>query len=234
MPKVLAWEKYLKTVNPHINIKTHQHELGKNDEPLVKEIISKNDMIILNTSDYEANFVIARVCFNLKKRMIVGPGTANCWIVSTFTHENNISMETVGGFGTEKTDVKDVNYEETMKYYIALNKIPGRSERFEPGIMDKIRKGDLAFRSCKMFVSLVNSAQTWEAVKNLAVLRGLKLKNTSIVKFPIMQIFDPFRGSSFYWNAQSKEVGIPNWLTGDISWQLYTEEEKCPSQFEKI
>jgi hypothetical protein len=66
------------------------------------------------------------------------------------------------------------------------------------------------------------------------VLKGLELKNTSIVKFPIMQIFDPFRGSSFYWNAQSKEIGIPNWLSGDISWQLYTEEEKCPSQFEKI
>jgi molybdopterin/thiamine biosynthesis adenylyltransferase len=234
MPKVLAWEKYLKLINPNVQIQTHQKELDRHSEAFVKEIVSENDMVILNTSDYEANFVIARVCSNLKKRMVVGPGTANCWIVSSFTHTDEVSMETVGNFGTEHTDVKDVDYKATLKHYIALNKIPGRAERFEPGVMDKIRKGDLAFRSCKIFVSLVNSAQTWEVVKNLAVLRGLELKNTAVVEYPIMQIFDPFRGSSFYWNAQTKEIGIPNWLTDEISWQVYTKEDQQASQFETL
>jgi hypothetical protein len=33
-----------------------------------------------------------------------------------------------------------------------------------------------------------------------------------------VQVFDPFRGSAYYWDAAKNRIGIPNWLTGKIRW----------------
>ena len=68
---------------------------------------------------------------------------------------------------------------------------------------------------------MVNCAQTWETVKNTAILNGLNLQLTEIIEFPVMQMFDIFRGSSFYWNVETKKVEIPNWLTDEITWYPY-------------
>ncbi len=217
-PKVEAWQEYLAGINPACETHILNQQLTRNDEPVVRDIVQASDLVILNTSDFEANFVIARVAYQLGKRMIAGPGTANCWVVTTFTHQQGVSLESVGGFGTEHQDVKEVDYEAALPKYAKINLFPGRQERLYPEVLDQVRATQIAPRSCKMFVSLVNSAQTWEAVKNTAVLNGMDLRNTRVIEFPVLQMFDPFRGSSFFWNAETGQIGIPNWLTEDVVW----------------
>ncbi len=224
MRKVDAWEKYLKTVNPECHVETYNKTLDRNDEDFVADIVKDYHIVLLNTSDYEANIVIARVASQLGKRMIAGPGTSNCYVVTTFTHENGVTLESVGGFGTENTALADIDYEEIRPKFMQLYMFPGRRERLDPGTLLQVQNGVIAPRSSKLFVSLVNCAQTWETVKNTAILNGLELQNTEITEFPVMQMFDPFRGSSFYWNSRTREVGVPNWLTDEIAWSPYRED----------
>ena len=65
---------------------------------------------------------------------------------------------------------------------------------------------------------MVNAAACWEIVKNTAVLNGIPLQNTKVIEFPVVQVFDPFRGSAYYWDAAKNRIGIPNWLSGKIRW----------------
>jgi hypothetical protein len=190
----------------------------RNDEKWVEAVVSDVDIVALGTSDVEANFVIARVCHRLRKRMVIGPGTANCWVVSTVTHEGELSIESVGNFGTEGQDVKDVDYKALLPKYMKIYMFPGRVEKIYPETLQKVRSGEIPPRNCKIFVSMVNAGACWEIVKNTAVMNKIILQKTKIIEFPVIQVFDPFRGSAYYYNTQTEKIGIPNWINGRIRW----------------
>lgn len=216
--KTEAWKEYLQKVNPEAGVTAYVRNVTRNDEKWFEDIVSNVDIVALGTTDIEANFLIARVCHRLRKRMVIGPGTSNCWVVSTVTHENGISIESAGKFGTEGQDVRDVDYQALLPKYMAIYMFPGRTEKLYPEVLQKVRKGEIPPRNCKIFVSMVNAASCWEIVKNTAVMNGIKLQNTKVIEFPVIQIFDPFKGSAYYYNAQTEKIGIPNWLTGRIRW----------------
>jgi hypothetical protein len=213
-----AWKEYLQKVNPECSVAAYCRKVTRNDEKWLEGIVAGVDIVALGTSDIEANFVISRVCHRLRKRMVVGPGTSNCWVVSTFTHEGNVSLERIAGFGTENTDTRDVDYQALLPKYMRIYMFPGRTEKLYPDILQKVRNGEIPPRNCKIFVSMVNAASCWEIVKNTAVMNGIALENTKIVEFPIIQIFDPFKGSAYYYDAAKDRIGIPNWMTEKIRW----------------
>jgi hypothetical protein len=213
-----AWKEYLQKVNPGCSVTDYCRKVTRNDEKWLEEIISGVDIVALGTSDPEANFVIARVCHHLRKRMVIGPGTSNCWVVSTVTHEGNISIESVGKFGVEGVDVRDVDYKALLPKYMQIYMFPGRIEKLYPETLQKVRSGEIPPRNCKIFVSMVNAASCWEIVKNTAVINGLTLQNTKVIEFPLIQVFDPYKGSAYYYDAGKDRIGIPNWLTGRIRW----------------
>lgn len=213
-----AWKEYLQKVNPECSVAAYCRKVTRNDEQWLEGIVAGVDIVALGTSDIEANFVISRVCHRLRKRMVVGPGTSNCWVVSTFTHEGNVSLERIAGFGTENTDTRDVDYQALLPKYMRIYMFPGRMEKLYPEILQKVRNGEIPPRNCKIFVSMVNAASCWEIVKNTAVMNGIALENTKIVEFPIIQIFDPFKGSAYYYDAAKDRIGIPNWMTEKIRW----------------
>ena len=216
--KPQAWKEYLRAVNPGCEVIAHCRRVTKNDEAWLADVIAGVDIVALGMTDIEANFLIPRVCHRLRKRMIVGPGTSNCWAVSTFTHEGDVSLERVGGFGTEGIDARDVDYGAILPAFMRIYMFPGRAERLTPETLQRVQRGEIAPRNCKIFVSMVNAAACWEIVKNTAVLNGLPLRNTRVIEFPLVQVFDPFRGSAYYWDAARNRIGIPNWLTGKIRW----------------
>jgi hypothetical protein len=213
-----AWKEYILKVNPGARVETHVRMVTRNDEKWVEAVVSDVDIVALGTSDVEANFVIARVCHRLRKRMVIGPGTANCWVVSTVTHEGELSIESVGNFGTEGQDVKDVDYKALLPKYMKIYMFPGRVEKIYPETLQKVRSGEIPPRNCKIFVSMVNAGACWEIVKNTAVMNKIILQKTKIIEFPVIQVFDPFRGSAYYYNTQTEKIGIPNWINGRIRW----------------
>jgi hypothetical protein len=150
--------------------------------------------------------------------MVVGPGTSNCWAVSTFTHKGKVSLEGVGGFGTEGIDAREIDYKAILPKFMRIYMFPGRAERIYPETLQRVQRGETPPRNCKIFVSMVNAAACWEIVKNTAVMNGIALENTSVIEFPVVQVFDPFRGSAYYYNVAKDKIGIPNWLTGKIRW----------------
>jgi hypothetical protein len=176
------------------------------------------DIVALGMTDIEANFLIPRVCHRLRKRMVVGPGTSNCWAVSTLTHTGRVSLESVGGFGTEGTDAREIDYKAILPKFMRIYMFPGRAERLYPETLRKVQRGEIPPRNSKIFVSMVNAAACWEIVKNTAVLNGIALQNTNVIEFPLVQVFDPFRGSAYYYHAEKDKIGIPNWLTGKTRW----------------
>lgn len=216
--KTEAWAEYLKKINPACEVSTHSRQITKLDEKWVEEIVGGVDIVALGMTDIEANFLLSRVCYRLRRRMVVGPGTAHCLVVTTFTHQGDVSLEKVGRFGTEHLDVRDIDYQSLMPKYMKLYMFPGRTEKMYPDVLRKVRTREIPPRSCKIFVSLVNAAACWEMVKNTAVMNGIQLQNTNIIEFPLVQVFDPFRGSTYYFDAAKDRIGIPNWLTGKIRW----------------
>ncbi len=216
--KAEAWKEYLQAVNPGCEVTAHCRKVTKNDEAWLAEVIAGVDIVALGMTDIEPNFLIPRVCHRLRKRMVVGPGTSNCWAVSTLTHEGTVSLESVGGFGTEGIDAREIDYKAILPAFMRIYMFPGRTERLTPGTLQKVQRGEIAPRNGKIFVSMVNAAACWEIVKNTAVLNGIPLQNTRVIEFPVVQVFDPFRGSAYYWDAAKNRIGIPNWLTGKIRW----------------
>ncbi len=217
-----AWKEYLQKVNPDCSVKAYCRKVTRNDKIWLEENISGVDIVALGMTDFEANFLISRVCHRLRKRMVIGPGTSNCWVVSTLTNEKGISLESVAGFGTENIDARDVDYKALLPKYMKIYMFPGRMEKLYPETLQKVLSGEIPPRNCKIFVSMVNAASCWEIVKNTAVMNGIKLQNTKIIEFPVIQIFDPFKGSAYYYNAARERIGIPNWLTGRIRWYPVT------------
>ncbi|OGF45278.1 MAG: hypothetical protein A2231_11140 [Candidatus Firestonebacteria bacterium RIFOXYA2_FULL_40_8] len=226
IPKVKAWEKYLKTVNPECTVIAHDVRLDIKNIELVEEMVDWCDIVAACVSDLQAAFIIARVCAKKKKRMIMGPGTSNCWVVTSFVHDKNITLESAMGLGTEKTAFSEIKFQEILPRMVKMYYFPGRKDRVDPETLAKVLKGEIAPRSCKIFVSMVNSAMSWEIVKNTAVMNGLPLEGTSVIEFPVVQVFDPFKGSAFYWNVVTEEIGIPNWVTGKTAWEKLSKESK--------
>jgi hypothetical protein len=220
MPKVEAWKKYLATINPQCQVVTHNKRIDKYDYEWMSRIVSRADIVLLNISiaDIEAIILASRVCSEQKKRMILGPGTANCWVVTTLAHKNAESIETTGKLGSENIPVDQIDYDAIRPALYSLAAFPGRSERLAPGVAEKVLQDKLAARSAKIFVSMVNAAICWETVKNTILIHNIELKGTQITQWPVLQIFDPWRGAAFYFNLDTKKMGIPNWITGEISW----------------
>lgn len=218
-PKVEVWPEYLRSVNPSAQVIGHQRMISHKDADWVADFIDRVDIVALGTTDPEANLVISRICFEKGKRMVVGPGSSGSWVVSTFFHDDGLSMEKLGRFGTEDTPLDKIDYSSLWKKYVKLVFYPGRDEKIYPEVKKRMIADEIPARSCKIFVGLVNSAICWEMVKNVADLNGITLENTVIVKMPIMQVFDPYKGAAYYWNYETEQIGIPNWLTGEVAWQ---------------
>lgn len=220
--KTEAWKQYLRKLNPRCSVDAHCRRVTRYDEKWLEELIAEVDLVALGMTDVEANFLISRVSHRLRKRMVVGPGTSNCWAVSTFTHTGNISLERVAGFGTEDMDAREIDYEALLPKYMRIYMFPGRTEKLYPETLQRVRSGEIPPRNCKIFVSMVNAASCWEMVKNTAVMNGISLEGTKVVEFPIIQVFDPFKGSAYYYDARKDRIGIPNWMTEKIRWYPVT------------
>ena len=223
-PKVTAWEQYLKAINPDCRVETHQRSVSRDDGPWLMELLSKADLAFLGTTSLEANLVVGRICARLGLRMIVGPASSGAYVVSTFEHNNDITFEKVAGYGTEHLELTQIDYQSLIPKFQALSFYPGRRRKLYPHVREKMLAGHISARSCKIFVSLTNCAMAFEAVKNVAVMNGLPLEGTSIVAMPVFHIFDPYSGCAYYYHILNREIGIPDWLTGEIRWQPYVDE----------
>ncbi len=225
-PKVEAWERYLKAINPECRVRTHQRAVCRSDGPWLTELLSGANLAFLGTTSLEANLVVSRVCSRLGLRMIVGPGSSGAYVVSTFVHDNDITFEKVAGYGTEQQELAEIDYPSLVPKFQALSFYPGRSQKLYPDVRSDMLAGKLAARSCKIFVSLVNCAMAFEAVKNVTVMNGLPLERTKVVAMPVFHIFDPYSGCAYYYDTMKKEIGIPNWRTGEITWQPYAGDRE--------
>ncbi|MEN6437263.1 MAG: ThiF family adenylyltransferase [Syntrophobacter sp.] len=225
LPKVQAWERYLKAVNPDCRVETHQRAVCRHDGPWLTDLLGKADLVFLGTTSLVANLVVGRISARLGKRMIVGPGSSGAWVVSTFVHDNDITFEKVAGYGTEHLDLTAIDYPSLIPKFQALSFYPGRKRKLYPKVRQDMLAGNLPARSCKIFVSLVNAAMAFEAVKNVAVMHGLPLEGTRLVVMPVFHIFDPYSGCAYYYHILNREIGIPDWLTGEIRWQPYSDEQ---------
>lgn len=225
LPKVEAWRRYLTDVNPECLVEGHQCAITRHDGPRLAHLLSDVDLVFAGTTSVEANIVIGRICADLKKRMIVGPASSGSWVVSTFTHENDVTLESVAGLGTEGQALEDIDYQAAAPGFLALANYPGRRRKYAPDVRADVLSGKIG-RSCKIFVSLTNAAMAFEAVKNVAVLNGLPLRGTAVTAMPVFHVFDPYSGCAYYVHVTQKRIGIPDWLTGEIRWAPYPEDER--------
>ena len=151
--------------------------------------------------------------------MVVGPASSGSLVVSTFTHANDVTLEGLGGFGTEQIELDEIDYSRLKPLYASLVSYPGRRNKISEPVRRQLADGELAARSCKIFVALTNAAMCWEMVKNVAVMNHLPLQDTEVIEMPIMQVFDPYKGAAYYWNYQTRQIGIPDWTSGEIFWR---------------
>jgi molybdopterin/thiamine biosynthesis adenylyltransferase len=219
MPKVEAWREHLASVNPGCAVDARQVAIGRTHGPWLRELLAGVDLVFAGTTDVEANIVIGRVCADLGKRMIVGPASSGAWVVSTFVHDGDVTLELVAGLGTQGQALEDIDYASVAGKFRALTFYPGRAEKYAPGVVEAMRGGDIPARSCKIFVSLTNAAMAFEAVKNTADMRGLPLAGTRVTAMPVFHVFDPYTGCAYYYDVLRGEIGIPDWLSGTVDWR---------------
>ena len=219
--KVRAWERYLRSINPSCLVAPYQHDICRYDGPWLTEILAGADLAFLGTTSLEANLVASRICSKLAMRMIVGPASSGAYVVSTFVHDNDITFEKVADYGTEHLDLTEIDYSSLIPKYQVLSFYPGRKRKLYPQVRENMLAGHLPARSCKIFVSLTNCAMAFEAVKNVMVMRGLPLEGTRVVAMPVFHIFDPYSGCAYYYHILNREIGIPDWLTGEVRWHPY-------------
>ncbi|MGA2936533.1 MAG: ThiF family adenylyltransferase [Syntrophobacteraceae bacterium] len=219
--KVSVWEHFLKSVNPACQVKAHQHAICRYDGPWLTDLLARANLAFLGTTDLEANLVASRVCARLGLRMIVGPASSGAYVVSTFLHDNDITFEKVADYGTEHLKLTDIDYPSLVAKFQTLSFYPGRKRKLYPQVREDMLAGRLPARSCKIFVSLTNCAMAFEAVKNVAVMNDLPLEGTAIVAMPVFHIFDPYSGCAYYYHILNREIGIPDWLTGEVRWHSY-------------
>jgi hypothetical protein len=231
MPKVEAWRSHILSVNPDASVQGWKKALCRHDADWLRAVLRGEawdadtdpvDLIFLGTTDAEANLLVGRIAAEEHVRTIIGPASSGSWVVGTFVHgEGDVTMESLGGFGTEGTALEDIDYAALrMKYVKALN-YPGRADKLLPGIGAAMMKGELAARSCGIFVRMTNAAMAFEAVKNVAEMNGLPVDGTSVVRLPQVQIFNPYTGCSYYYDIQRQAVGFPDWRGSDIRWESW-------------
>jgi len=221
--KVDAWKQYLGRINPDCQVTAHRRKITHKDCDWLEELIARSHIVALGTTSPEANLVISRLCHRAKRRMVVGPASSGSLVVSTFTHTGDVTLERLGGFPTEQLKLEEIDYRSLGPLYARLVYYPGRKEKLTPEALRQVANGELEARSCKIFVSLTNAAMCWEIVKNVAVMNDLPLENTQLIEMPIMQVFDPYKGASYYWNYQTGQIGIPDWVTGEVLWREWEE-----------
>ena len=216
--KVTAWEDYLASINPECEVQAYARGITRHDGAWLRTVLAGVDLIFLGTTDVEANLVTGRIAAELGIRMIIGPASSGSCIVSTFTHDNGLTVEKLARFGTEATPLEAIDYRALLPLYMKAMAFPGRKNNVTPQAWDGMRTGALPARSCGMLVRLTNAAMAFEGVKNMAVLRSLPLEQTAVVAMPEVQVFDPWSGCAYRFNVLTGEVGIPDWLTGTIAW----------------
>lgn len=222
LPKVEAWRRYLLSVNPGCEIAVHRRALTRRDGAWLGELLAGADLACAGTTSAEANLLIGRTCARLRRRLLVGPASSGAWVVSTFTHVDGLTMESLLGLGTEAREMEDIDFAAAGARLQALLWYPGRGRRYAPGVPEAVRSGELPARSCKIFVSLANAAMALEAVKNVAALRGLPWEGgPGVAAMPVLHVFDPYAGCAYYYDIQRRAVGIPDWLTGEVAWRPY-------------
>lgn len=218
LPKVTAWERHLRSVNPDCEVTAVSKTIGRHDGPWLYDCLSGMDLLFLGTTDVEANVVTGRIAANLGIRMVIGPASSGSCIVSTFTHDNGLDVETLGRFGTGETALEDIDYEALRPLYFRAMAFPGRQGNVTPETWEGVRTGALPARSCGMFVRLTNAAMAFEGVKNAAAVKGVPLTRTKVVAMPEVQVFDPWTGCAYRFNVQTGAVGIPQWPNGEVRW----------------
>jgi len=217
--KTEAWRRHLLAINPACEIDTHTRYIKGNDPAWLREVLHGAQLALLGTTDVEANIVAGRLCAQAGIRMLVGPASSGSLIVSAFRHDDGLDVEKMGRFGTEGTPLEDIDYPALRERYATALAFPGRKKHLEPEIWDAVLQDRLPARSCGFFVRLVNAAMAFEAVKNVAEMRGLPLRNTKVTAMPLVQIFDPWTGGAYMLDAASGRIGLPDPFSGEIRWQ---------------
>ena len=227
--KVEAWKTYLESINPACEVNAYQRSLNRHDGPWLEALLfgqgwqggeQKAALVFLGTTDPEDNLVAGRICGELGIRMLIGPASSGGFIVSTFTHDNGLTVERAGRFGTEATPLEAIDYEALAPLYRKALAYPGRAGRLAPGVGEAMARGELPARSCGIFVRLTNAAMAFEAIKNIAELNGLPMEGTSVVRMPLVRVFDPYTGCAYMFHAGTGAIGVPDWVDGQIRWHL--------------
>ncbi|MBQ9406090.1 MAG: ThiF family adenylyltransferase [Desulfovibrio sp.] len=227
LAKTEAWRRHVLSINPDATVRTWQKAVGRHDGPWLRDVLRgcddngrAVDLLFLGTTDVEANLVVGRLAAETHTRMIIGPASSGSWIVGTFLHgEGDVTVEQLAGFGTEGLPLEDIDYAALRPTYMRVMTYPGRAAKLAPGVGQAMARGELAARSCGMFVRMTNAAMAFEAVKNVAQMHGLSLEGTAITALPQVQIFDPYCGAAYYYDIQSQRIGIPDWLSGQTRWE---------------
>jgi len=219
LPKTEAWKRHLLAVNPDCEIDIHTRYIKSNGVAWLREALRGVQLAFLGTTDVEANIVTGRLCAQAGIRMIIGPASSGSLIVSTFKHNDGLDVEKMGRFGTEGAPLEDIDYPALREAYAKALAFPGRKKNLEAETWDAVLQGRMPPRSCGFFVRLTNAAMAFEAVKNVAEMHGLPLKNTKVTAMPLVQIFDPWTGGAYVFDAASARVGIPDPLSGEICWR---------------
>jgi len=219
LPKTEAWKRHLLAINPECEVDIHTRFIKGDNTAWLAQTLTGVGLLFLGTTDVEANIVTGRLCAQKGIRMIVGPASSGSLIVSTFRHDDGLTVETIGRFGTENTALEDIDYSALRGRYGAALAFPGRKKNLEPDVWDAVREGRMPARSCGFFVRLTNAAMAFEAVKNVAEMHGLPLKNTTVTAMPLVRVFDPWTGGAYVFDAVSGRVGVPDPASGEINWQ---------------
>ena len=217
-PKAAVWKEYLRNIHPGCEVAAFERSISRHDGPWLREVLSETALVFLGTSDVEANLVTGRTASELGIRMVIGPASSGSCIVSTFTHDNGLDVETLGRFGTTGTPLQDIDYKALRPLYAKAMAFPGRQGNVTPETWKGLQSGDLPARSCGIFVRLTNAAMALEGIKNAAALRGLSLERTRVVAMPEVQVFDPWSGCAYRYNVQTGAIGIPVWPGGEVHW----------------
>lgn len=202
LPKVEAWKRHLLGINPGCEVLALEQALDRRHAGRLEELLADGpSLVFLGSTNVEANLVAGRAAARLGVRLLIGPASSGCLVVSTFTHDNGLDVERLGRFGTENTALEDIDFSSLGERYREALAFPGRKGKLEPGVWEAMATGALPARSCGMFVCLVNAAMAFEAVKNVAALHNLPLPGGRLFAIPEVLIFDPWTGRSFVFNA---------------------------------
>lgn len=219
MPKVECWKEHLLRLNPECEVRAYHKGVTKHDAAWLEQELADVMIVFLGTTDPEANLVTGRVAARLGIRIIIGPASSGSAVVTTFTHDNGLTLEKMGRFGTENVPLEDIDFQAIGKRHFAALAFPGRSKNYRPGVWEGMRDGTYPARSCGIFVHLSNAVMAFEGVKNAIVLNGLPLVGTRVIAMPEVHVFDPRTGCAYFFDVLTGQIGIPDWLSGKTRWE---------------